>query len=87
MRQYCRYCANLVYGDSCYCEVKKKCLDYDNCKRVNKCKSFELNPIDALGENPKEYKPRKTKPIQCEQISLKGGTSDVDAPKKGNQNS
>lgn len=73
MKQYCRYCANLVYGDSCYCEVKKKCLGYDNCKRPNKCKSFELNPVDALGENPKEYKPRKPKQIWCEQISLIGG--------------
>lgn len=59
MTQYCRYCANLVYGDSCYCEVKRECLDYDKCKRPNKCKDFELNPIDALGENPKGYKPRE----------------------------
>ena len=74
MKQYCRYCANLVYGDSCYCEVKRKCLKYDACKRVNKCKHFELNPIDALGENPNEYKPRVTFPKQ-QQIcfDLKGG--------------
>ena len=69
MRQYCRYCANLVYGDSCYCEVKRECLDYDRCKRPNKCKSFELNPIDALGENPKEYKPRGNK-SQSNQITM-----------------
>lgn len=68
MKQYCRYCANLVYGDSCYCEVKRKCLNYDSCKRPNKCKSFELNPIDALGENPKEYAPRKSK--RLDQISI-----------------
>ena len=74
MKQYCRYCANLVYGDSCYCEVKRKCLKYDACKRVNKCKRFELNPIDALGENPNEYKPRVTFSKQ-QQIcfDLKGG--------------
>lgn len=74
MKQYCRYCANLVYGDSCYCEVKRKCLKYDACKRVNKCKHFELNPTDALGENPNEYKPRVTFPKQ-QQIcfDLKGG--------------
>lgn len=69
MAQYCRYCANLVYGDSCYCEVKHKCVNYDRCKRPNKCKDFELNPIDVLGENPKEYKPRaQTK--EMEQISI-----------------
>lgn len=39
--------------------VKRKYLKYDSCKRPNKCKSFELNPIDALWENPKEYRPRK----------------------------
>lgn len=50
---------NLVYGDSCYYEIKRTCLNYDRCKRPNKCKHFELNPIDALGENPKEYKPRE----------------------------
>ena len=70
MKQYCRYCANLVYGDSCYCEVKRECLNYNSCKRPNKCKSFELNPVDALGENPKEYKPRE-KSVALEQISIK----------------
>lgn len=74
MKQYCRYCANLVWGDSGYCEVKRKCLKYDACKRVNKCKYFELNPIDAFGENPNEYKPRATFPRK-KQIcfDLKGG--------------
>lgn len=68
MKQYCRYCANLVYGDSCYCEIKRECLNYDSCKRPNKCNSFELNPIDALGENPKEYTPRESKALN--QLSI-----------------
>lgn len=69
MKQYCRYCANLVYGDSYYCEVKRRCLSYDGCKRPNKCKDFELNPIDALGENPNDYKPRE-KRIKVNQQTL-----------------
>lgn len=69
MKQYCRYCANLIYGDSCYCEVKRECLNYNSVKRPNKCKDFELNPIDALGENLKEYKPREKKP-QTNQINM-----------------
>lgn len=59
MKQYCRYCANLVYGDSCYCEKKKGCKSESSCKRPNRCRDFELNPIDAFGENPNEYKPRE----------------------------
>lgn len=59
MKQYCRYCAYLVYGDFCFCEKKRWLKSYSSCKQPNKCKDFELNPIDALGENLKEYKPRK----------------------------
>lgn len=69
MKQYCRYCANLIYGDSCYCEIKRECLNYDACKRPNKCKSFELNPIDALQENPREYKPREAR-NELHQVTL-----------------
>ena len=67
MKQYCRYCANLVYGDSCYCEKKRWVKSYASCKRPNKCKDFELNPIDALMENPKEYKPRAKRIEDCQQ--------------------
>ena len=72
MKQYCRYCANLVYGDNCYCEVRRKCLNYNSCKRPNKCKSFELNPIDALLENQKEYAPRANEAL--EQLSIEINT-------------
>lgn len=30
-------------------------------KRVNQCKDFDLNPIDAFGENKKGYRPRREK--------------------------
>lgn len=33
-------------------------MDYNRCKRSNKCKDFELNPTDSLCENPTGYKPR-----------------------------
>ena len=79
MKQYCRYCANLVWGDSGYCEVKRKSLKYESCKRANKCKHFELNPMDALGENHNEYKPRNIFPRK-QQISfdLKEGETDAE---------
>ena len=60
MKQYCRYCANMVWGDSFYCEKKKKCFSESTVKSINKCKYFEFNPLDVL-DIDKEYKPRKPK--------------------------
>ena len=74
MKQYCRYCAYMVCGDWNYCEVNKVTYSDEKIKRANKCKQFELNPIDALGENPNGYKPRKQKmPVESlpyEQITF-----------------
>lgn len=70
MKQYCRYCAHLVYGDVCFCEKKNWVKSYDSCKQRNRCKDFELNPIDALGENLNGYKPREEKQIQLDQFTL-----------------
>ena len=61
MKQYCRYCAFLVCGDWPYCEVKRKTMSESAAKRVNTCKDFALNPIDAFGENEKGYQPRREK--------------------------
>ena len=69
MAQYCRYCSHLVYGDVCFCEKKRWVKSYNSCKKPNKCKDFELNPIDALGENQKDYKPR-SQDKKMEQISI-----------------
>ena len=71
MKQYCRYCAYLVYADVCFCERKQWVKSYNSCKRPNKCTEFELNPIDALCENLNEYKPRD-KQIDVNQITLEG---------------
>ena len=61
MAQYCRYCAHLVVVDGAYCEKLKKFFSYEHCKYTNKCKFFELNPMDAFFENVKGYKPRIVK--------------------------
>ena len=58
MRKYCRYCSHMVCGDANYCEVREKTYSDNYIKRVNNCKDFDLNPIDALMENPKGYTPR-----------------------------
>ena len=69
MKQYCRYCSNLVYGDLPYCEKKEKTMSKSAAKRANTCKDFDLNPIDAFGENEKGYQPRREK--TPEEIALK----------------
>ena len=61
MTQYCRYCSNMVCGDANYCTVKEQLFSDEYIKATNKCKEFDLNPIDALGENIKGYHPREHK--------------------------
>ena len=61
MKQYCRYCANLVCGDAAWCEAKKKIISEASAKRPNDCNDFMFNPLDAFGENEKGYQPRKPK--------------------------
>lgn len=61
MKQYCRYCASLIYGDIPYCDEHEKILSLAYCKRVNNCKDFRFVNIDASGENEKGYIPRKPK--------------------------
>lgn len=61
MAQYCRYCSHCIYGDSVYCDEKGTTMSFEQAKRTNKCKHFELNTIDALYENVEGYKPRKHK--------------------------
>lgn len=57
MKQYCRYCTYLCYGDVPYCSVKNKVFSEQSCKTTNKCKDFSFNSIDAFGETS-GYKPR-----------------------------
>lgn len=70
MKQYCRYCANLVTGNGTYCMVKNKTMSDSTAKSVNHCNEFEFNKIDAFFET-EGYKPRKRKQNQNDnQISL-----------------
>ena len=60
MKQYCRYCTNLVTGNGIYCTAKNKEIKESTAKAVNHCKEFELNKMDAFFETD-GYKPRKPK--------------------------
>lgn len=72
MAQYCRYCSFFVTGNGNYCEVKRTEPTDEQAKRANHCKDFELNPIDAFGENEKGYCPRKPRKKVGEQIRMEG---------------
>ena len=61
MAQYCRYCSGLVVGDVAYCTTKKKEIPEHLAKTTNYCPYYDLNLIDAFGENEKGYQPRHKK--------------------------
>ena len=67
MAQYCRYCTYMCCGDANFCSIRQKTYSDAYIKRPNKCRDFDFNPIDALGENPNEYKPKKPKADDGEQ--------------------
>ena len=73
MKQYCRYCTYMVCGDANYCSVRETTYSDSYIKKQNRCRDFELNPVDALGENSRGYRPREQKeePEQLEgQMSI-----------------
>lgn len=73
MAQYCRYCSELTVGDIAWCDKKKKEIPEHLAKTTNYCPFYDLNAIDAYGENEKGYQPRHKKPenTQCEgQMSI-----------------
>lgn len=63
MRQYCRYCNNLVAGNGTYCTVLNKEMSDSKAKHTNNCKHFEFNPMDAFAETS-GYKPRTQRAIK-----------------------
>lgn len=58
----------MVCGDANYCSVRQKTYSDDHIKRTNRCRDFELNPLDALRINSKGYRPRKQKETESDQI-------------------
>lgn len=62
IRQYCRYCVYLVTGNGIYCTKRKREYSEQYAKSTNNCGDFELNVIDAFGENERGYQPREPKP-------------------------
>lgn len=58
MKQYCRYCTNLVVGNGIYCTKRNREYTEQYAKSTNNCGDFELNVIDAFFENERGYQPR-----------------------------
>ena len=77
MKQYCRYCSFCCYIDEviCYCHIKNKTMKDSTAKTKNHCSDFDFNPVDALFENEKGYRPKEDKmdELMEGQISLKVG--------------
>lgn len=75
MKQYCRYCNNAVQVDDgiIYCAAYKQTLTEVKAKRVNSCKRFIFNEIDAF-DLARKYKPieqrKSNRSTGCGQISL-----------------
>lgn len=67
MAQYCRYCSDLVVGDTAWCCTKKKEIPEHLAKTTNYCPTYNFNPVDAFGENEKGYQPRCQK-VAVEQL-------------------
>jgi hypothetical protein len=87
MKQYCRYCAHaLEYDGSMICDASAPCgnnssgasYPIEKAKRLNKCKHFEFNPNDLLGQFSngrfRQYQPRnktkKTQTLESKQIEM-----------------
>jgi hypothetical protein len=70
MKQYCRYCANCIYGDVVWCDELEKIISEASAKTVNHCKHFVFNEIDAFNFEHK-YKPiQKKEKVDNGQLEL-----------------
>ena len=60
MTKYCRYCDHMLCGRNQkfgLCRKKHEYKERDGLKHTNNCKDFQFNPVDALRENVKGYRP------------------------------
>ena len=62
----------MVCGDANWCTLKNFTFTDKEICRTNKCREFELNPIDALGINKDGYKPKEQKTKEDNQIKFEG---------------
>ena len=69
MNQYCRYCAYLCVGDCAYCSSHMDTMSDEKAKRMNHCKDFQFNPLDAF-DLERTYSPMKARRKMKNQISL-----------------
>lgn len=65
MAQYCRYCefVDVKFGIHT-CRKTGEIIHRPVMKHTNSCKQFKLNPVDALRENVKGYRPTGKKIVQ-----------------------
>lgn len=70
MKQYCRYCANCVYGDVVWCDELDKEMSESTAKTINHCKHFVFCEMDVFNPELGKYKPREKKVIYDNQPSL-----------------
>ena len=58
MKQYCRYCSWLCYGDVPYCTLKELVKTDASIRTVTTCPEFALSPLGDV-ESGKMYHPRE----------------------------
>lgn len=85
MAQYCRYCTGLIVGDIAWRQEKKKEIPEHLAKTTNYCPMFELNPIDAFGENEAGYQPRHKRKEKDENLPGQMSIEDFWETKEGDE--
>lgn len=69
MKQYCKYCNNLVTDNGIYCTELNKEMREGQANKLNNCSAFIFNEINAF--TGKKYVPRNRKKKEVQgQISL-----------------
>jgi hypothetical protein len=77
MKQYCRYCIHLAYGNGTWCKEKKTEMSESAIRKANNCKDFEFCELDAI-TGVTIYKPRKTRTKKnYEQIKMSAESEDT----------